>query len=218
MKSFVLCALGANAEIEALKKAVAEADKKAAVEKALREKHEARVIEAERELQEAVKKSEGLEQSLVGKESELAQALQAAEDAREEARGAVRDIQEARKVAAGKAFCILSPLYMIMGRILSGKLNSYFSRGFCGSSSQHIRCRPILPHRGEEVCGEGFLVAVFGAELSGAFYRSAEAAGRTAPGGRTSHEGLGCPAVARGANSKQLLWTREADCGHLSSA
>ena len=39
-------------EVEALKKAVAEAEKKAVVEQALREKHEARVIEAERELQE----------------------------------------------------------------------------------------------------------------------------------------------------------------------
>ena len=46
MKIFVLCALGANAEIEALKKVVAKADKKAAAEKALHEKHEARVIEA----------------------------------------------------------------------------------------------------------------------------------------------------------------------------
>ncbi|XBI93146.1 hypothetical protein VPH35_030059 [Triticum aestivum] len=60
------------------------------------------VIEAERELQEVVKTSEALEQSLVGRESELAQALQAAEDAREEARGALKDIQEARKVAAGE--------------------------------------------------------------------------------------------------------------------
>ena len=39
-----------TAEIEALKKAVAEAEKKAAAEQALREKHKARVIEAEREL------------------------------------------------------------------------------------------------------------------------------------------------------------------------
>ena len=106
MKIFVLCALGANAEIEVLKKVVAEADKKAAVEQALREKHEARVIEAERELQEAVKKSETLEQSLSLKESELAQALQAANDAREEARGALKDIQEARRIAAGKAFLL----------------------------------------------------------------------------------------------------------------
>ena len=72
IKIFALYALGASAEIEALKKAVAEADSKAAAEQALREKHEAMVIEAERELLEAVKKSEGLEQSLVGKESELA--------------------------------------------------------------------------------------------------------------------------------------------------
>ena len=163
-------------------------------------------------------KSESLEQSLVGKESELAQALHAAEDAREEAQGALRDIQEARKVAAGKAFCIHGHFYMIMGGTLSDKRNSCFSRGVCGSASQHIRCRPILPDRGEEVCGEGFLVAVFGAELSGALYRSAEAAGRTAPGGRTSHEGLGHPAVACRANSKQFLRTRQADCGRLSSA
>ena len=107
-------ALGASAKYEALKKAVADANEKAAAEQALREKHEARVIAAERELQEAVKKSEGLEQSLVGKESELAQALEAAEGAQEGAGGAARDIQEARKVAAGKAFCILSFLYVRM--------------------------------------------------------------------------------------------------------
>ena len=70
------------AEIEALKKAVAEAEKKAAAEQALREKHEARVIEAEQELQEAVKKCETLEQSLTEKESKLTKANQAARDAR----------------------------------------------------------------------------------------------------------------------------------------
>ena len=47
-------------EVEALKKAVAEAEKKAAAEQALHEKHKARVIEAEQELQEAVKKYETL--------------------------------------------------------------------------------------------------------------------------------------------------------------
>ena len=110
----MLYALGASAEYEALKKAVADANEKAAAEQALHEKHEARVITAERELQEAVKKSEGLEQSLVGKEAELAQAIKAAEGAREEARGAARDIQEARKVADGKAFCTLSFVYVKM--------------------------------------------------------------------------------------------------------
>ena len=165
-----------------------------------------------------MKKSDVLEQSLVGKESELALALQSAEDAREEAQGALKDIQEARKVAAGKAFCTQGHFCIVMGGTLSDKLNSYFSRGICISAAQHIRCYPILPDRGEGVCGKGLLVAVSGAELSSAFYRSAEAAGRTAPGGRTGHEGLGCPAVARGANPKQLLWTCEADCWCLPSA
>ena len=120
----MLYAQGASAEYEALKKAVADANEKADAKQALREKHEARVITAERELQEAVTKSEILEQSLVGKESELAQALQATEDDREEARGAVRDIQEARKVAAGKDCCIYGCYNVIMWRTLSGKLNS----------------------------------------------------------------------------------------------
>ena len=61
IKIFVLYALGAMAEVGALKKAVAEAENKATAEQALPEKHEARVIEAERELQDAVKKSETLE-------------------------------------------------------------------------------------------------------------------------------------------------------------
>ena len=79
-------------EVGALKKAVAEAEKKAAVEQALREKHEARVIEAEQEHQEAVKKCETLEQSLTEKESELTKAHQAACDARGETQGALQEI------------------------------------------------------------------------------------------------------------------------------
>ena len=80
------------------------AEKKAAAEQALRKKHEARVVEAERELQEAVGRNESLEQSLSLKESELAQALQAANDAQEEAQAALKNIQEARKIGTGKAF------------------------------------------------------------------------------------------------------------------
>ena len=48
-------------EVEALRKPVAEAEEKATAEQALREKHEARVIEAEHELQESVKKCKTLE-------------------------------------------------------------------------------------------------------------------------------------------------------------
>ena len=53
-----------------------------------------------------MKKSEALEQSLAGRESELAQDLQSVEDAREEARGDPKDIQEAGRIAAGKAFLL----------------------------------------------------------------------------------------------------------------
>ena len=90
-------------EVEALKKAVAEAEKKAATEQALREKHEARAIEAEQELQEVVRRCEALEQGQTKKESELTKAHQAACDAQGETQGALQEIQDARKIAAGKA-------------------------------------------------------------------------------------------------------------------
>ena len=44
------CLLGAAIEVEALKKALAEAKKKATKEQAAREKHEARVEEVQQEL------------------------------------------------------------------------------------------------------------------------------------------------------------------------
>ena len=91
-------------EVEAMKKVVAQAEEKAAAEQALREKHEARVIEAEQKLQEAVKKCETLEQSLMEKESELTRAHQAARDAWGETQSTLQEIQEATKIAAGKAF------------------------------------------------------------------------------------------------------------------
>ena len=83
---------------------MAEAEKKAAAEQALHEKQEARIIEAEQELQEAVEKCEALQQSLTEKESELTKAHQATSDARGETQSALQGIQEARKIAAGKAF------------------------------------------------------------------------------------------------------------------
>ena len=138
-------------EVEALKKAVAEAEKKAAAEQALHEKHEARVIEAEQELQEAVKKCETLEQSLTEKESELGKDHQAARDAWGETQGALQEIQEARKITAGKAFFHVKQVFeeKIMFLILS----SDFSRGVYGSAPQHIGCHPILPSQRKEHCG-----------------------------------------------------------------
>jgi len=115
---------------------VAEAEKKAATEQALREKHEARVIEVEQKLQEAVKKCETLEQSLTEKESELTKALQAAHDARGEAQDVMQEIQEARKIAAGKAFSMQSEYLKGENHVID--FNSDFSRGVCGTAAQRI--------------------------------------------------------------------------------
>ena len=74
---------------------MSEAEKKAAAGQALREKHEAKVIEAERELQEAVKRCKTLEQSLTEKESELTKARQATSDARGKPKAPCREIGRA---------------------------------------------------------------------------------------------------------------------------
>ena len=51
-----------------------------------------------------MKRCEALEQSLMEKESELTKAHQAAFDARGETQSALQGVQEARKIAAGRAF------------------------------------------------------------------------------------------------------------------
>ena len=83
-----------------------------------------------------MKKCETLEQSLSGKASELSQARQAASDARGETQGALKEIQEARKIAAGKAFSMQSGYFK--GEITFTNLKSDFFRGICGAATQHI--------------------------------------------------------------------------------
>ena len=78
--------------MEALKKALAEAEERAAKEQAAREKHEARVSEVQQELQDTMKKCESLECNIVDQESELAKARQSTQDARVEAQGALQEI------------------------------------------------------------------------------------------------------------------------------
>ena len=73
--------LGATTEVAALKKALAEAEDKAAKEHAVREKHEARVSEVQQELQDAVKKYESLERDSKTQTFELAKARQSAQEA-----------------------------------------------------------------------------------------------------------------------------------------
>ena len=138
-------------EVEALKRAIAEAEKKAAIERTLREKHEARVIKVEQELQEAVSKCETLEKSLMEKESELTKAHQATSDARGETQSALQGIQEARKIAAGKAFFHVKQVFE--EKIMFLILNSDFSMGVCGAAPQHSGCCPILAGRRKEHCG-----------------------------------------------------------------
>ena len=65
----------------ALKKAIAEAENKAAKERAAREKHEARFGEAQQQLQCAIERFESLERDCKAQESELAKARQSAQDA-----------------------------------------------------------------------------------------------------------------------------------------
>ena len=94
--------------METIKKALVTAEERAAKEQAAREKHEARVDEVQQELQDTVKKCESLERNIADQESELAKARQSAQDARVEAQGALQEIQEARKITAGKAFIMQS--------------------------------------------------------------------------------------------------------------
>ena len=92
----------------ALKKALAEAEDKAAKDRAAREKHEASVGEAQQQLQGAIERFESLERDCKAQESELAKAHQSAQDARAEAQNALREIQVAKKIAAGKSFTMQS--------------------------------------------------------------------------------------------------------------
>ena len=78
--------VGAAAEVEALKKALAEAEERVTKEQAAREKHEAKVVELQQELQDAMKKCESLERNIADQEYELTKVRQSTHDARVEAK------------------------------------------------------------------------------------------------------------------------------------
>ena len=94
----------ATTEVASLKKALSEAEHKAALERKEREKQDARVGEVQQELHELGKKFESVEHDLKMKEAELAKALVNMKDAKAEAEKAQQEIQEAKKIAAGKKF------------------------------------------------------------------------------------------------------------------
>mgnify|MGYP005849964023 CR=1 FL=1 len=109
--------------MESLKNALVEARKKAEKEQAAHKKHESRVGEVHQGLKDAIKKCESLERKIADQESELAKARQSAQDAQVEAQGALREIQEAKQIAAGKAFIMQSKFvkkrYLLLTRIWS---------------------------------------------------------------------------------------------------
>ena len=99
---------GATAEVASLKKALSEVEEKAASECKECEKQGARVGEVQQELQDLGKKFESVEHDLKMKEAELAKALVSIKDAKAEAEKAQQEIQEAKKIAAGKTFFMQS--------------------------------------------------------------------------------------------------------------
>ena len=90
-RSVVIC-VGAATEVEALKKAVAEAEGKAVEQQAAWKKLEARVKEVQQELQDAVKKCEALEHDASVQGTELSKARQSAETAWNEAQATLQEI------------------------------------------------------------------------------------------------------------------------------
>ena len=106
-----------------LKEAVSAAERNAATERAEREKQEARVVEVRQELQALMEKHESLERDSKTRESELASALESAKSTKAEARKALQEIDDLKKIAAGKAFFMQSKHmnvnYVLLTRIRS---------------------------------------------------------------------------------------------------
>ena len=114
---------GATTEVETLKKALSEAEDKAAKERIEWEKQEARVGEVQQELKALAKKHESLERDSKTQGSELAKALESAQHAKVEAQKALQEFEAVKKIAAGKAFFMQSKhinvSYLLLTRIRS---------------------------------------------------------------------------------------------------
>ena len=80
---------GATIEVGTLKEAVSAAERNVAVERAEREKQEARVAVVQQELQALMEKHESLERDSKTRESELASALESAKAAKAKAHKAL---------------------------------------------------------------------------------------------------------------------------------
>src|SRR3954464_5181256 len=115
--------VGATTGMATLKQALSEAEKKAAAGHTEREKLEAQVGEVQQELQALMRKHESLELESKTQASELAAALETAKSAKAEAQKALQELEEMKKIAAGKAFFMQSRNikvnYLLLTRIQS---------------------------------------------------------------------------------------------------
>ena len=116
---------GATNEVATLKEAVSMAERNAAAERAEREKQEARVAVVQQELQALMEKHKSLERDSKTRESELASALESAKAAKAEAHKALQEVEDVKKIAAGKAFFMQSKHvnvnYLTLTRIRSSQ-------------------------------------------------------------------------------------------------
>ena len=115
--------VGATSEVATLKQALLEAEKSAAVERTDRERYEAEVGKVRQELQVLMKKHESLELDSKTRASELAAAIENAKSAKTESQKSLQELDEVKKIAAGKAFFMQSKhinvSYLILTRIRS---------------------------------------------------------------------------------------------------
>ena len=114
---------GATTEVATLNKALSEAENRAAAERTERGKQEARVEEVQKELQALVKKHKSLELDSKTRASELAVAIENAKSAKAESQKTLQELDEVKKIAAGKAFFMQSKhinvSYLLLTRIRS---------------------------------------------------------------------------------------------------
>ena len=115
--------VGATSEVATLKQALLEAEKSAAAERTEREKYEAEVGKVRQELQALMEKHESLELDSKMRASELAVAIENAKSAKAESQKTLQELDEVKKIAAGKAFFMQSKhinvSYLLLTRIRS---------------------------------------------------------------------------------------------------
>ena len=115
--------VGATSEVAALKQALLEAEKSAAAERTEQERYEAEVGKVRQELQVLMKKHESLELDSKTRASELAAAIKNAESAKAKSQKTLQELDEVKKIAAGKAFFMQSKhinvSYLLLTRVRS---------------------------------------------------------------------------------------------------